>query len=62
MFARDPEFCARKRNRDGGFSSSMLRDDQQDELRKIFAAQRRLGNPQASEDSVGKPRRQFSTR
>lgn len=43
MFARDPDYALRKRNRGGGFSRSMLRDDQEDEVGKIFAAQRKFG-------------------
>ncbi len=49
MFARDPEFAARKRNRGGSFTRSILRADQEAEVRKIFATQRRLGNPLATE-------------
>lgn len=49
MFARDPKFAAQKRNRGGDFACSILRADQEDEVRKIFAAQRRLGNAAAGE-------------
>jgi CRISPR-associated endonuclease Csn1 len=49
MFARDPEFAGRKRNRGGGFERSMLRNDQAHEVRRIFTEQRRLGNAAASE-------------
>jgi CRISPR-associated endonuclease Csn1 len=49
MFARDPAFATRKRNRGGGFSRSILRDDQAREVAVIFAAQRRLANPAATE-------------
>ncbi len=45
LFATDPAFATTKRNRGGGFTRSILRDDQQDEIRTIFATQRRLGNP-----------------
>lgn len=48
MFARDPEFAGRKRNRDGNFDRSVLRDDLAGEVRELFAAQRRLGNDTAS--------------
>jgi CRISPR-associated endonuclease Csn1 len=48
MFAIDPEFHDRKRNR-GDFSRSILRADQEHEVRQIFASQRRLGNTRASE-------------
>ncbi len=49
MIARDPAFAERKRNRGGGFSRSILRDDQEAEVRRIFATQRRLGNEAANE-------------
>lgn len=50
MFACDAAFAGRKRNRGGGFSRSMLRDDQEDEIRIVFAAQRRFGNARATEE------------
>lgn len=49
LFARDPDFQSRKRNRDGIFDRTQSRDDLLDEVRKIFSAQRRLGNELASE-------------
>ena len=49
MFARDPRFANRKRNRSGEFSRSVLRSDLEQESRLLFQAQRRLGNPLASE-------------
>ncbi len=49
MFARDPEFAGRKHNRDGDFGRSVLRRDLETETRLLFAAQRRLGSPCASE-------------
>ncbi|OYV68964.1 MAG: type II CRISPR RNA-guided endonuclease Cas9 [Acidiphilium sp. 21-60-14] len=49
MFATDPAFTTTKRNRGGGFSHSILRDDQEAEIRKIFSTQRRLGNQVATE-------------
>ena len=49
MFARDPGFQARKRNRDGIFNRTQSRDDLLHEVRKLFEAQRRLGNEAASE-------------
>lgn len=49
MFAADPAFATTKRNRGGGFAHSILRDDQEAEIHKIFAAQRRLGNPAATD-------------
>jgi CRISPR-associated endonuclease Csn1 len=50
MFARDPQFKDTKRNRGGGFARSILRDDQEVEIHKIFQAQRRLGNSDAREE------------
>jgi CRISPR-associated endonuclease Csn1 len=49
MFARDEEFAGKKRNRGGGFARSILRDDQEAEIRSIFAAQRKFDNATASE-------------
>ena len=48
MFALDPDFAVRKRNRSGDFSRSVLRDDLAAEVRALFAAQRRLDNAAAS--------------
>lgn len=48
MFAKDPAFAGRKRNRDGDYSRSVLRSDQEFETRKLFSEQRRLGNTQAT--------------
>lgn len=48
MFAKDAEFRDRKRNRDGNFDRSVLRDDQLREVRLICDAQRRTGNSLAS--------------
>lgn len=50
MFARDEAYLVRKRNRDGNFDRSVLRDDQEREVRLIFDRQRRLGNVLASFD------------
>ena len=49
MFATDPEFEVRKRNR-GDFSRSVLRADLESEVRRIFQEQRRLGNALATAD------------
>jgi len=49
MFALDPAFSDRKRNRGGGFARSILRDDQAFEVAQIFKAQRRLGSTLATE-------------
>ena len=48
MFASDPRFADRKRNRDGDYSRSVLRDDLAHEVRELFKAQRRFGNPLAT--------------
>ncbi len=47
MLACDPEFARRKRNRTGDYRLTPLRDWLQSEVRKLFEAQRRLGNPAA---------------
>jgi CRISPR-associated endonuclease Csn1 len=49
MFALDPAFGDKKRNRGGGFARSILRDDQAREIGEIFRVQRRFGNALASE-------------
>jgi CRISPR-associated endonuclease Csn1 len=49
MFARDPVFATRRRNRAGSFDRSVLRDDQAHEVQALFAAQARLGNSAATE-------------
>ncbi len=57
MFARDEAYAGRKRNRDGEFTHSVLRDDQAREVALIFSNQRRIGNPLAStelEDAFAK--------
>lgn len=48
MFAKDEAYAVRKRNRDGNFDRSVLRDDQEREVRLIFDRQRRMGNAIAS--------------
>ncbi|MGO9743229.1 MAG: type II CRISPR RNA-guided endonuclease Cas9 [Roseiarcus sp.] len=45
MLACDPRFADHKRNRDKDFSHTPQRSDLEAELRAIFAAQRRAGNP-----------------
>ena len=50
MFAKEPAYAARKHNRDGDFSRSVLRRDLETETRTIFLAQRRLGNRIATEE------------
>jgi CRISPR-associated endonuclease Csn1 len=49
LIATDPAFAGRKRNRDGDFSHTPQRSDLEAEVRAIFAAQRRLLNPIASQ-------------
>lgn len=49
MFARDPQFAGRKRNRDKDYSRSVLRTDLEHEVAEIFKAQRRLGMAGASQ-------------
>ena len=49
MFAEDARYARRKRNRDGNFDRSVLRADQEAEVRAIFRAQRRLGQALATE-------------
>lgn len=50
MFAKDDMFAWRKRNSDGEFTRSILRDDQAKEVALIFDAQRRMENKIASHD------------
>jgi CRISPR-associated endonuclease Csn1 len=50
MLANDQRFKDRKRNRDRDYSHTAKRSDLEDEVRAIFAAQRRFGNASASEE------------
>lgn len=50
MFARDPEYASRKRNRDGDYTRSILRNDQEREVCLLFDRQRGMGNGLASEE------------
>ncbi|HEU4961511.1 MAG TPA: type II CRISPR RNA-guided endonuclease Cas9 [Sphingomonas sp.] len=50
MFARDPDFGDRRRNRDGLFDRTASRGDLAREVAALFQAQRRLGNNSASEE------------
>jgi CRISPR-associated endonuclease Csn1 len=43
-------FARRKRNTTGDYSHTVLRQDIEDEARRLFAAQRARGNPQAGEE------------
>ncbi len=49
MFARDERFRERKHNREGDYTRSVQRTDLEREADALFAAQRRLGNPAATE-------------
>ena len=44
MFANHPDYATRKRNRDGEYTRTVLRDDLAHEARLIFERQRALGN------------------
>lgn len=50
MFARDPEFVAQRRNRSGTFTRSILRDDQEAEVRLLFSKQHFFRNSAAGDD------------
>lgn len=50
MFARDPDYAGRKRNRDGDYSRSILRQDQEREIALLFDRQRHFGNALASQE------------
>ena len=48
MVASDAKFADRKRNKGGEYTHTFARDDLQNEVEQIFAAQRRLGNGKAT--------------
>jgi CRISPR-associated endonuclease Csn1 len=48
MLARDQDLAQRRRNRSGSYERTPLRARLEEEVVKLFAAQRRLGNPAAS--------------
>ena len=48
MFALDPEFASRRRNRDGTYDRTVFREDLEYEVRALFSAQRRLGSVAAT--------------
>jgi len=50
MLALDPKFTERKRNRDKDYSHTAKRSDLEDEVKKIFQAQRRFQNARATEE------------
>jgi len=50
MVASDAKFANRKRNRSAEYTHTFARGDLQDEVKKLFAAQRRLGNSKATKD------------
>ncbi len=49
LFATHPDYKDRKHNRGLNFDRSILRSDHEHEIRALFAEQRRLGNPLATE-------------
>lgn len=49
MIARDPQYSARRRNREGLYDRTAQRSDLEHEVSALFAAQRRFGAPIASE-------------
>lgn len=48
MVARDPDFAQVKRNKGGDYSHTFARADLEMELKRLFEAQRALGNPSTS--------------
>lgn len=54
LFARDEAYAGRKRNRDADYTRSILRADQEDEVRTLFRAQRGAGSALATEDLEAK--------
>lgn len=50
MFARDPEFLHRKRNRDGDYSRTVKRKHLLEEVQLLFKEQRRLGNENSPQE------------
>src|SRR4029079_1847032 len=50
MLANDPKFANRKRNREKDYSHTAKRSDLEDEVRALFATQRRLGNAKATSE------------
>lgn len=50
MLLKDPAFAGNKRNKGGQYISTVTRDMVEDEVRQIFAAQRRLGAGFAGEE------------
>ncbi|BCK74747.1 CRISPR-associated Csn1 family endonuclease [Acetobacter aceti NBRC 14818] len=51
MFARDPAYADRRRNRDGCFDRTMSREDLFKETQILFESQRRLGNFSATSET-----------
>jgi len=50
MFAKEPAYTTRKHNRDGDYTRSILRDDQEREVCLLFDRQRAAGNRLVTED------------
>jgi len=52
MFHADPRFATTKRNKEGNYTSMVLRADLIEEITKVFESQRELGNRHASAEFV----------
>ena len=50
MFARDQNYAHRKRNREGDYTRSISRDNLEEEVDKVFEAQRQHGNKFATKE------------
>lgn len=50
MFAKHPDYAKHKRNRNGDYSRSVLRDDQATEVALLFDRQQKLGSAFATDD------------
>jgi len=50
MFAQDPEFADKKRNRDGDYSHTVLRKLHEEEVSALFRCQRKFGSAMAMAD------------
>lgn len=50
MVWKDEKFAAHKRNKGGDYTNTVSREDLEQEIKALFASQRRIGNPYARED------------
>lgn len=50
MLYKDPKFSTAKRNKEESYSNTVSRSQMEDEVRRIFEAQRKCGNQKASEE------------